>query len=814
METLFKDIRYGIRSLLKRPGSTSIAVVTLALGIGANAAIFSFVDGLLLRPLAGVERPDRLAGIYTSDYSSGRYGTSSYPDYLDFRRQADAFADLAASESAVLNLAGGDTAERLRGAYVTSNYFGVLGVGARVGRTLRLEDDAQASANPVVVISHALWQRRFGADPTVVGRPLTLNNRAYTIIGVTAESFRGLRLGAPPELWLPLTEESKVGARGDRGLSITGRLRDGVAIEQAQAQITAIADRLAHAYPQTNLGTLAQPDAPRPMSVIPEARIAPAMQAAVRRVTSLLLVVVGLVLLIACANVANLLLARASSRRREIAIRLTLGASRWRLIRQLLTESILLALIGGAAGLCVGLWTADLIPTFFPPGEASVLDLSLNWRVLGFTAAVTLLTGVLFGLAPALQASRPDVVSALKDEQGGRAHGLMRFGLRNVLVTAQIAISLVLLIGAGLFLRSLRSAVTFDPGFEVHHLLLASFGTGGTGLSKTQIESFYQQLLERVGSQPGVRSASLTTIVPLSGGGQRRNVLIEYYQPQPNEDTELNTNVVGPNYFDTLGIPVVQGRDFSAQDRAGSPGVVVVNEELAQRYFPGQSVVGKRLSTDSEGPYLEIIGVVRTAKYRNLREPPLPFIYIPLAQEMQSNMTLLVRTTTDPASLIPAMRSELQHLDRNVPVYAVKTMTEQIDAALSADRMTAVLLGIFGGAALLLAAVGLYGVMSFSVAQRTREMGIRMALGAQTVDVLSLVVKNGMTLALIGVAIGLAGAFALTRMLATLLFEVTPTDAMTYAIVSVGLLFVALVACYIPARRATKVDPLVALRYE
>ncbi|MEK6281434.1 MAG: ABC transporter permease [Acidobacteriota bacterium] len=813
METLLKDIRYGLRNLLKRPGSTAIAVITLALGIGANAAIFSFVNGLLLRPLAGVERPDRLVGIYTSDYSSGLYGTSSYPDYLDFRRQADAFADLAAYERAVLNLAGSDGSERLRGASVTSNYFDVLGVGTRVGRTLRSEDDPHQDTNPGVVISHALWQRRFGADQGVVGQPITLNNRVYTIIGVTAESFRGLRIGDQPELFLPLTEESKAEARGNRGLSITGRLRDGVTIEQAQAQISAIADRLARAYPETNMGTLVQPDAPRPMSVVAETRINPKAQGGVRLVTSLLLVVVGLVLLIACANVANLLLAWASSRRREIAIRLALGASRGRLIRQLLTESILLALFGGAAGLCVGLWTADLIPGFFPPGEASGMDLSLDWRVLGFTTVITLVTGVLFGLAPALRASRPDLVSSLKDEKG-HTRRVMRFGLRNILVTAQIAMSVLLLIGAGLFLRSLQSAVKFDPGFETQHLLLASLGTGGTKMNRAQQQGFYQQLVERIGSQPGVRAVSLTTVVPLSGGGQRRNVLIEGYQPRPNEDTELNTNVVGLNYFDTIGIPVVQGRDFGAQDRAGSPGVVVVNEELAQRYFPGQNAVGKRLRTDSEGPHLEIIGVVRTAKYRNLRETPLPFIYIPLAQEMQENMTLLVRSTNEPSGLLPAVRSELQQLDKNVPVYAVKTMTEQIDAALSADRMTAVLLSIFGGAALLLAAVGLYGVMSYSVSRRTHEIGVRMALGAQTVDVLRMVVKNGMTLSLVGLAIGLAAAFAFTRVMATLLFEITPTDAGTYATVSVGLLLVALLACYIPARRATKVDPLVALRYE
>lgn len=812
METLIKDIRYAIRSLMKRPGSAAIAVITLALGIGANATIFSFVNGLLLRPLSGVEQPERLVGIYTSDFSSGRYGSSSYLDYLDFRQQAEAFTGMTAYDNATLNLAGAEGSERLRGAYVTSNYFDVLGVRAQLGRTLTSEDDSAANANPVV-ISHGLWQRQFGADPGIVGRPVTLNNRAYTVVGVTAESFRGLRLGAQPELFLPLTAESKAEARGNRGLGITGRLRDGVSIEQARAQITAIADRLARAYPETNMGTLAQPDAPRPMSVVPEGRINPNAQEGIRLVSTLLLVVVGLVLLIACANVANLLLAWASSRRREIAIRLALGASRGRLIRQLLTESILLALLGGAAGLSVGLWMADLIPGFFPAGDLTGIDLSLDWRVLGFTTLVTLVTGVLFGLTPALQASRPDMVSSLKDEKG-RGRTVTRFGLRNILVTAQIAISVLLLIGAGLFLRSLRSAVKFDPGFESQHLLLASLNTDSKRMSDAQQQGFYQELIERVGSQPGVRSASLTMVVPLGGGGQRRNILIEGYQPQPNEDTELNTNVVGLNYFNTIGIPVVQGRDFSAQDRTGSPGVVVVNEELAQRYFPGQNAIGKRLRTDSEGPYLEIIGVVRTAKYRNLREAPLPFIYIPLAQEMQPNMTLLVRTVSDPSSVLPAMRSQLRQLDKDVAVYSVKTMTEQIEAALSPDRMTAVLLGIFGAAALLLATVGLYGVMSYSVAQRTHEIGVRMALGAQALDVLRMVVRNGMTLSLIGLAIGLAAAFAFTRVMSTLLFEVTPTDALTYAIVSVGLLFVALLACYIPARRATKVDPLVALRYE
>jgi predicted permease len=438
----------------------------------------------------------------------------------------------------------------------------------------------------------------------------------------------------------------------------------------------------------------------------------------------------------------------------------------------------------------------------------------MDWRVLGFTVAVSLLTGMLFGLAPVLQASRPNLVSALKDDRSSSSQRRTRFGLKGILVTAQIAVSLLLLIGAGLFLRSLRNAVTFDPGFQAHNLLLASLATGGSKRSKAQTESFYQQLLESLSAQPGVRSVSLTNIVPLTGGGQRRGVRVEGYEPRAGEDSEINTNVVGLNYFDTLGIPVVQGRDFNVTDKAGNPGVVIVNEEFVQRYYAGQNAVGKRVRTDSEGPYLEIIGVARTAKYRDLREPSLPFVYIPLAQEMQGNMTLVVRTTNDPASMRSVVRNELQRIDRNVPVFAVKTMTEQIDAALSADRMVALLLAIFGAAALLLASVGIYGVVSYSVALRTHEIGIRMALGARTTDVLRLVIKNGMSLALVGVVVGLAGAYLLTRLLASLLFGITPTDLPTFAIVTLGLLLVALIACYIPARRATKVDPLAALRYE
>jgi predicted permease len=799
--------------LLKNKSFAVVAIVTLALGIGANATIFSFINGLLLRPIAGVEHPDRLVGVYTSDYSSGLYGGSSFPDYLDFKQEADVFTDLAAYDSASLNLSGVEKPERIRATLVTTNYFQVLGLGAHLGRTLGAADDA-VSAPPVTVISYPFWQRHFGGDPSVVGRALTLNNKTYTIVGITPDNFRGMRFGDQPELWLRLEEEKGEGARGNRGIGITGRLRENASLEQAQAQITAVADRLAQAYPETNMGTLAQPNSPRPVAVVPESRIEPSRQSNVRSVMVLLFVVVGLVLLIACANVANLLLARASSRRREIAIRLALGSSRWRLVRQLLTESILLAFIGGIAGLFVSFWTASLIPTFFSPNEANSIDLTVDWRVLTFTVAISFLTGIVFGLVPALQASRPQLIATLKEEKTGSSLRLSRFGLRGLLVTAQVALSLLLLIGAGLFLRSLRNAVTFDPGFDSHNLLLASLATSGQQLTKQQTQAFYQELLDNLGSEPGVRSVSLTKTVPLSGGGQRRGIFIEGYEPRPNEDTELNTNVIGANYFNTLGISVVKGRDFNSGDRVGSPGIVMVNEEFERRYYAGQSAVGKRVRTDSEGPFLEIVGVVRTAKYRNLREAPLPLVYIPLAQEMQGDMTLVVRTAGDPATLRDNVRSVVQRVNRNIPLYSVRTISEQIEAALAADRMMALLIAVFGAAALLLASVGIYGVVAYAVAQRTHEIGIRMALGARSADVLRLVVREGMRMAVAGVVVGFVGALALTRLIGSLLFGVTSTDLPTFGLVTLGLLLVALIACYLPALRATKVDPLKALRYE
>jgi predicted permease len=811
--TILQDIRYGLRMIVKAPAFTALAMLALALGVCANTTIFSLVNGLLLRPLSGVKDPQTLAAIYTSDFSSGMYGASSYPDFVDYRNQADAFDSLAAYASTTLNTTSDTEPAPLRGVVVTGNYFQLLGVNARLGRTLQPSDE-QAANSQVIVISEGLWQRRYSSSSNVVGQTLSLDNKPYAIVGVLESSFRGLRLSRSPDFWLPMSTASDYVASGrnSRGIEIVGRLKPGVIVNDAQVQVTTIAARLAQAYPESNLGTLERPNEPRPVTVVQESRVGPGGDG-VRRVSFLLFAVVGIVLLIACANVANLLLARASVRRKEIAVRLAVGASRGRLVRQLLTESLLLALLGGAAGLLITQWTTRLLPLFFPADVASGLDVSMDWRVLVFTLGVSVLTGVLFGLTPALQATRVNLLPSLKADAHTDISKRRRISLRDALVISQLALSLVLLISAALFVRSLQTAVNFDPGFASQNLLMASMETRTANLNKAQSEAFYQQILERINSVPGVQSASLSSIVPLTGGGYRRNIYLEGYQPKPDEDTELNTNVIGLNFFNTMGIPIVAGRDFNAQDREGSPLVVIVNEELARRYYAGNAV-GKRLQIGSHTPYIDIVGVVRTAKYRDLREQPLPFVYIPMGQEPQSGMTLMVRSAGDPGLLAGAVRNEVRAVNKNVPVFAVETMSERIATQIAADRMIAVLLSIFGGGALLLAAIGIYGVVSYSVAQRTREIGIRIALGAEQRDILKLIVGQGMVLVFVGAAIGLLLAFALTWALQSLLFGVSATDPLTFSVVLLVLIGVALLACYLPARRATKVDPLEALRYE
>ncbi|HXG68899.1 MAG TPA: ABC transporter permease [Blastocatellia bacterium] len=835
METLWQDLRYGLRMLRTSPGFTLIAVFSLALGIGANTSIFSIVNAVLLRPLP-VAEPEQLVFVFNGSRSSP-YSTSSYPDYVDYRDRNEVFSDLFAYGGISVSLSRDDLPEQVSGLIVTGNYFDALGVRAALGRTFLPEENQTPGAHPVVVIGHGLWQRRFGGAPDVIGQQLTLNGHSFTIVGVAPAGFNGVEVFEAYDLYVPMMMQALVrpprggfsgemnpdllARRGAGWLSIVGRLKPGVTIEQAQAAMTTIAGQLEQAYPDTNRGRIA--------TLFPVNKVDPRAYTQLLSVAALLMAVVAMVLLIACANVANLLLARASARRKEIAMRLALGASRLRIVRQLLTESILLSALGGLVGLLLAVWTIDVLKTTPPPEGifSFTLDYRLDGRVLGFTLVLSLLTGIIFGLAPALQATRPDLVPALKDDSSGTGQYNRRFSLRNLLVVAQVALSLVLLIGAGLFLRSLRQAQGIDPGFDAEKVLTASLNINLLRYTKAQGKEFYRRVIEQVEALPGVEAASLARVVPMSGGGRTNSLLIEGQtgpdnvsrsegtgSPDENPHT-VSTNVIGLNYFKTMGIPLLRGRDFTAQDGEEAPGVVIVNEAFVQRHFAGEDPLGKRLSfRGSRGPWMEIVGVVRDSKYRTLGETPTPFAYQPVAQQHETGMTLHVRAASDPLSIAAAVRREVQALEKNLPLTDLQPLTALISSSLYPARMGAALLGVFGLLALTLAAAGLYGVLSYAVSRRTREIGIRMALGAQTGNVLRLVLKDGMTLVIVGIALGWTAAAFVTQLIASFLYGISPMDAATFAVIPMMLALVALLASYLPARRATKVDPMVALRYE
>ena len=836
MERLFQDLRYGLRTLLKSPGFAAVAILSLALGIGANTAIFSFVNAVLLRPLP-VRNPDQLTFAF-SGRSDSPYSVASYPDYVDFRDGNEVFTDLACYSSISVSLTSDDQTELIQGAIVSGNYFDLLGVQMSQGRGFSPEEDQTPGTHPVVVVSHALWKQRFSGDPSFVGKTLTLNGRVFTVIGIAPPGFNGATVGEVVDIYAPMMMQALVRPprggfsgemdadmlkkRGPRWLNMIGRLRPGVSLEQAQAAMSTIASQLEQAYQGTNRGI--------GVTLFPVSKGDPDLRSDALPVAWLLLSVVGMVLLIACFNVANLLLSRATARRKEISIRLALGASRLRLIRQMLTESILLSTLGGAVGLLLALWITDLMSAINPPSNIFPLrlDLSLDSRVLVFTLALSLVTGLIFGLAPALQASKPDLTSALKDENATVGHGSRRLSLRNLFVIGQVGISLVLLISAGLFIRSLRNAQSINPGFNPDNVLVVPLNINLLKYTKPQGRAFYQQVIEKVEALPGVESATLARVVPLSGGGRTTTVFIQGQEPATEATTSeggsaqdnnrsniVNANVVGLRYFETMGIPLLRGRDFTAEDRDGAPGVVIVNETFARRFWKGEDVIGKRVSTRGpQGPFLEIIGVVANGKYVTIGEEPRSMMYNPLLQNHETGMTLHARASVDPRTLAAAVRNEVQSLERNLPVIDVRTMTEQVSSSLFPAKMGAILLAVFGLLALLLASVGIYGVMGYSVARRTREIGIRMALGAGRGDVLRLVLREGMTLVGIGVALGLVGAWFATQLLASFLYGVSVTDPLTFAGIPLLLSGVALVASFVPARRATKVDPLVALRYE
>jgi predicted permease len=828
-------MRYGVRALSKKPGFTAIAILSLALGIGANTSIFSIVNSALLKPLP-VEKPDELVYVFGGTRNNP-YSVCAYPEYIDYRDNNQVFSGLMAYGSISVSFGSDERTELINGQIVSGNYFDLLGVRASIGRTFLPEEDQAPNTHPVLVISHKLWQQRFGGQSNILGQQVNLNGRSFTIIGITPAGFNGAQALETNDIYVPMMMQQVVrppragfsgemnadllSRRGNRWLQIVGRLKDDVTIEQAQSEISTIAASIEQAYPDTQKDRIA--------TLFPVSKIDPVGYPQLITVATLLLSVVGIVLVIACANVANLLLARATSRRKEIAIRLALGARRSRLIRQLLTESTMLSLAGGAMGLLLASWVVDVLKTTPPPAGmfAFTLDYSLDYRVLGFTFVLSLITGILFGLAPALQASRPDLVTSLKDESFIPEQSYRRFNLRNLLVIAQVALSLVLLVSAGLFLRSLRHTQGVDPGFDSDKILTATLNINLLRYTREQGQSFYQQVIERMKALPGVESATLSRTVPMTGAGRTNSLTLEGRQTSDNvfrnegagDDNNspliVRTNVVALDYFNTMGIGMLSGRDFNQQDREGSPRVVIVNEAFIRTHFPKDEALGKRLSFNGQqGPWLEIVGVVRDSKYRSLSERPVPFTYVPLGQNHETGMTLFVRSAGDPNSLAGAVRNEIQSMDRNLPVTGLQSMTVLIGDSLFPAKMGAVLLGAFGLLALLLATVGLYGVMAYSVSRRTRELGIRMALGANRKDVIRLVISQGMKLSLIGVGIGIAISLAVTRLLSSLLFEVSASDPVTYLLISLLLALVALIACYIPARRATRVDPLVALRYE
>jgi predicted permease len=818
---MLADLRYAIRSLLKTPGFAAVAVFTLALGIGANSAIFSLINGVLLRPPAGVVDPGRVVTIYTSDFSSGPFGTSSFPDFQVVQSETSVFSSVAVYDLRLLALAVGDQAEMITGQAVSGDFFSLLGTVPERGRLLGPDDARVAGGEAVVVLSDGLWRRRFGGDAGVVGRDVRLNGHGFRVVGVAARGFGGLLRGIGVDAWIPVTMipvlspgSDDLTHLGSRGFMMAARLRPGVTLGQAQARLVALARQRFEQFP--NYWRTVSGEG-RQLTVLSEAqtRVPPQGRGMALGAAGILLTAVGLVLLIACANIANLMLARATRRRREIAVRLSLGATRGQLIRHLLTESFLLAALGAGVGLLLTQWLTDAaaaIRVSFLPVQIT-LDLGVDARVLSFTALVAIVTGVAFGLVPALRASRPNVVAELKREATvGRGRWVT---LRNALVVSQVAVSLVLLVGAGLFLRSLGRAEAVDPGFDPSNTALVTFDLESNGFSEDRGRLFYRELQEQVGALPGVELATLAYSVPLGDCCSRRGIAIEGYAPRPGESTEINWNVVGTNYFRALRVPVVQGRAFTPQDRVGAPLVAMVNQAFARRYWPGQNAVGKRVGLrGDQGPFAEVVGVARDGKYRSLGEDPVPFLYVPFEQQYRSPMTLYVRTAGDPAALLPVLRNEVKALAPGLPLMNPTTLEDASAVALLPHRIGAALLTALGGLAALLAVLGLYGVLAYSVTQRTREFGIRGALGAARRQLMVQVVSEGMLLAGVGTAIGLVLAAAVTQLVRGFLFGVSPLDPAAFGGMTLLVAGVTLLASYLPARRATRVSPMEALRCE
>ncbi|HEX8635622.1 MAG TPA: ABC transporter permease [Pyrinomonadaceae bacterium] len=810
-----QDVRYGLRTLWKSPVFTLVALTALALGIGANTAIFSVVNAVLLRPLPYRDAGQLMVVWEQNRGREGRNNVASLANFLDWQQQANSFQEMAAFYDAAFNLTGEGNPEEIPAQVTSGNLLTMLGTEAALGRVYTKEE-GEPGRDDVIVIGHGLWQRRFGGAADIVGKKISLNGQSVTILGVMPQGFKwfmkeGSRTGKSAEIWTPTNFASVLnGATQGRGrfITVAGRLKPGVTPEQAQAEMSTIAGRLEQQHPRfnTNMG----------IHVVP---VREQLAGEIKTALYVLLGAVGFVLLIACANVANLMLARAASRQSEFSIRTALGAGRWRMVRQLLTESVLLSVMGGALGLIIALWGVDALVALSPPNLLGTENIGLSLPVLAFTFLVSLLTGIVFGLAPALEVTRVNLNESLKETGKSNMGSRRSRRLSSGFVVAQVALALVLLIGSTLMIKSFLRLQAVDPGFKTDNLLTLRVTVPASKYPEdNQVVAFHRQILERLRALPDVRSVGAVSALPFGGNlGARTSFWIEGRPaPPPGEELSTDVRVTDENYFQTIGIPVLSGRGFTEQEAREDRRTIIINETMARQHFPGQNPLGQHLKVQMmpDPQPMEIVGVVADAKYKTLEGAPFPMVYWTHPQLVYSEMTMVVRTNGDPMNLAAAARREIQSIDKDQPVADVRTMQSWINELTARSRFGTLLLSIFAALALVLAAIGIYGVMSYSVTQRTHELGIRIALGAQTRDVLKLILGRGFVLTLVGIALGLTASFALTRVMSSLLFGVSATDPITFGGLSLLLTAIALLACYIPTRRAMKVDPMVALRNE
>jgi len=817
-----QDIRYALRTMRKSPGFVAVAVITLALGIGANTAIFTVVNAVFFNPIP-VHDPNRLLSLFTTDQRNrgglNNFLPVSYPNGEDIQRRSQSFSGVALEMFSTVSMTINGHPDTFNANLATGNYFDVLGVKPALGRTFRADEDREAGAGPVIVLNYGFWQRKFAANPNVIGQNVLLNGQGFTIIGVAPRGFQGTVVLGGPDMWVPLSMHDQVlsgfnkewfNDRRFLGTFAVGRLKPGVTEAQARAELQALGSDLQREFPVPNTG--------RSFTSLPllQSAINPNLRGLFTRAGALMMTVVGLVLLIACANIANLLLARAAGRKREISIRLAVGASRSRIVAQLLTEATVLAVVGGALGILLALLGRNLLWQYRPPFlQQSYLSLALDGRVLLFTLCIALGTGLIFGLAPALQATRPNLVLELKERAGGEVFTGRRFGLRHAFIVAQVALCMVALIGAGLFLLSLRNAQQTDPGFNTQNLAMLSFDLGSLNYDPPRVKEFQRRVLQTVQSTPGVQAATLASDVPLFGGGFSRSVFPEGQEGSSSRNGVLvTTDQVATGYLQTMGIPLMRGRDFDTAVREESLKVAIINETAAHRFWPDQDPLGKRFKFYGENDFVQVIGVAHDAKYVTLGEDPQPFIYLPLIQNPSPAVTLFFRTTSDPNNLLGAVRKQVQALDPNLPLVNVWPIGEVIHQALWAARFSAGLLSIFAFVAVLLCAVGIYGVVGYTVGLRVREIGIRLALGARPSDVALMILRQSAATLCVGLAIGLVCALVLARFISNLLYGMSGTSPAAFLATALLLAAVGLLASYLPARRAASVDPLLAVRNE